>query len=228
MRKRQLIRRHRLHSRKIFRFWSKRTHPLCFVLSIALLFAAFTVRYLEQKLRPVVSDAAQLLVEHHVTVELERQIAQLMSEERSLVSVQRDDTGQILAFSMDTAALNRLRSELITQTLQILDDLDCIEVPIPLGSLLDSDLAWAIGPAIRVRSLVYGTVSAQFESELSSAGINQTLYRIWLDLELPIRLYLPGGPEESCVQTRLSVSETVIVGKIPEFISPYSQSPLNS
>jgi len=216
--------RRRLRSRAMPFRRKHAVHPLFVTISIGLLFALFTIRHLETKLRPILSDAARIQVEHLVTTELEQLIAQLTRKQERFVVVQRDGDGQIVSISVDTMSLNRMRSELVSQVLVILDDLDRVEVQIPLGSLIDSELAWAKGPFIQVHSMVYGTVTAQTKSDFSSAGINQTLYRIWLVLDLPVRLYLPGGPEDASIQTRFLLCETVIVGKIPEYLFPYSPS----
>ena len=88
-------------------------------------------------------------------------------------------------------------------------------IEIPLGSLLDSDLVWARGPVIRARAMSVGTISAEFYSDFSSAGVNQTLYRIWLEISVPLTVILPGGGVQVPLESRLCISETVIVGSVP-------------
>ena len=61
-----------------------------------------------------------------------------------------------------------------------------------------------------------GTVQAEFDSQLTSAGVNQTLHRIWLEVSVPMDLLLPGGEVETALHTRLCVAETVIVGQVPD------------
>ena len=72
------------------------------------------------------------------------------------------------------------------------------------------------GPALKTRSITVGTVRAEFESQLTSAGVNQTLHRIWIEVEAPITLLLPGGEVETSLHTQLCVAETVIVGRVPD------------
>ena len=61
-----------------------------------------------------------------------------------------------------------------------------------------------------------GTVSAEFDSQFSSAGLNQTIHRIWLRIEVPLRVVLPGGQIETMVSSDYCVAETVIVGQVPD------------
>lgn len=132
------------------------------------------------------------------------------------VTIQRDASGTITALTTDMAHMNLLRAELISAILQSLDQVDASTIEVPLGSLFDLELFWARGPALRARALTVGTVSAEFESELTSAGVNQTLHQIWMDISVPMEVLLPGGAVQVPVSTRLCVAETVIVGQVPD------------
>lgn len=132
------------------------------------------------------------------------------------VTIQRDASGAITAMTTDMAALNQLRAQLVAQILSALEGVDASEIRIPLGSLVDSELVWARGPELRVRALRVGTVSAEFRSDFSQAGVNQTLHRIELEVAVPVTLILPGGQTELTVETGLRVAETVIVGAVPD------------
>ena len=104
----------------------------------------------------------------------------------------------------------------MAQILSALEGVDASEIRIPLGSLVDSELVWARGPELRVRALRVGTVSAEFRSDFSQAGVNQTLHRIELEVAVPVTLILPGGQTELTIETGLRVAETVIVGAVPD------------
>ena len=83
---------------------------------------------------------------------------------------------------------------------------------------MDSELLWGRGPTIKVRSFTVGSVTAEFESEFSTAGVNQTLHKIWLSVCVPTTILLPGQQIEVAVETKLCVAETVIVGKVPSYV----------
>ena len=90
------------------------------------------------------------------------------------------------------------------------------QIQIPLGSLLDLDLLWGLGPTMNVHAMALGTVEGEFSSEFSSAGINQTIHKIELDLVIPLTLMLPGRVVETVCETQIPIAETVIVGQVPE------------
>ena len=106
--------------------------------------------------------------------------------------------------------------ELVERVLDALEGVGVLQLRIPLGSLLDLDVLWGLGPSLKVHAMAVGTADARFSSSFSEAGVNQTLHRIELELTVPMTLLLPGGPVETESVTRLCVAETVIVGRVPD------------
>lgn len=188
-----------------------------FLVAAALAFGV--IRGLEARLRPVLEEAARTQVMNQMTGVLEHAALEALSqqgvEDTALVSIERDADGAITALTTDMSKLNSLRTQIVTQVLQELERVDVSTIQIPLGSLLDSELIWARGPAIQARAMTVGTVSAEFESDFTAAGVNQTLHRIWLELSVPLTVMLPGGEVQAELNSRLCVAETVIVGSVP-------------
>ena len=188
--------------------------------AVGLLLAAGCVSLLELRLRPMVITLAQAQAQNLVTSVVEQAFSREMNAQpdayRQLVDIQRDETGAITALSADMPVLNQLRTTLTADVLQALESADVSQIQVPLGSLVDLDLLWGLGPTVKVYSMTVGTVEGEFESEFSSAGVNQTVHRIILTLKVPLTLMLPGGAAETVCETQLCVAETVIVGQVPE------------
>lgn len=197
-----------------------RIPPALITIAVALIVAASVIALLEAKLRPVVAEIASAQAQNTITAVVENAVtADLATRQVSyadFVTIQRDGEGGITALTTDMARMNQLRAELIAAILEALEGVDVSEVAVPLGSLFDLEPLWAKGPAIRARAMTVGTVRAEFDSQLTSAGVNQTLHRIWMEVDVPMTLLLPGGEVEVSVDTRLCVAETVIVGKVPD------------
>lgn len=177
------------------------------------------VRLTEHALRPVLSAAARYQVRSQVTAAVEQWAARDLQERgvdySDFVTITRNEAGEIVSLSADMARLNLLRAELSAHLLERLEDSQ-LELTVPVGSLLPFEPTWARGPELHLRALALGTASAEFESEFTSAGINQTRHRLWLELSVPVTVLLPGGGEELTVDSRLCVAETVIVGRVPQ------------
>ena len=194
--------------------------PALVTLAVALVVAGSIIALLENRLRPVVAEIAAARAQNTMTAVVEHAItAGLAAREVSyadFVTIQRDESGVITALTTDMASMNLLRSELTAAILEALEEADVSAIQVPLGSLFDLEPLWAKGPALKTRAITVGTVRAEFESQLTSAGVNQTLHRIWMEVEAPITLLLPGGEVETSLHTQLCVAETVIVGRVPD------------
>ncbi|MDE6280627.1 MAG: sporulation protein YunB, partial [Oscillospiraceae bacterium] len=69
---------------------------------------------------------------------------------------------------------------------------------------------------VRVRVDSVGEVIADYTNSFTSAGVNQTLHRVCLDITATIYLFLPGEVLPVTVSSSVCVAETVIVGETPD------------
>ncbi|MCI8912778.1 MAG: sporulation protein YunB [Lawsonibacter sp.] len=195
-------------------------HPALLTLAVALVVAGTIIGVLEAKLRPMVAKIATAQAQNTMTTVVEHAISSGLVERQvsynEFVTIQRDEGGAITALTTDMARINLLRGELTTAVLESLEGVDVSVIQIPLGSLFNLEPLWAKGPSIKARALTVGTVQAEFDSQLTSAGVNQTLHRIWMEVSAPMTILLPGGAVDTEIQTRLCVAETVIVGQVPD------------
>lgn len=182
----------------------------------------------EAKAQPIITALARSNTQNAVMAVLERSLSQDIESSAvrydQLVSIQRDREGQITALTSDMGAMNQLRSRLVAAAKNGLEQIEVTDLSIPVGSLLHSGLLWGYGPCIQVRSLSVGTISADFKSEFTSAGVNQTLHRICLELDVPVTILLPGKSILVPIHSTVCVAETVIVGRVPDTYL-YRQSP---
>ncbi len=194
--------------------------PAVLTLAVALLVAGSVIALLETKLRPVVAEVAAAQAKNTMTAVVENTVTANLADRQvsysDFVTIQRDGGGAITALTTDMANMNLLRAELTAAILEALEGVDVSDIQVPLGSLFDLEPLWAKGPALKARAMTVGTVRAEFDSQLTSAGVNQTLHRIWMEVEVPMKLLLPGGEVEVSLDTRLCVAETVIVGQVPD------------
>lgn len=195
-------------------------HPGLITLAAALLVAWGVIQVLEWRLRPAVAEIARTQVQNTMTSAIERAVTDDLAQRDvgydDFVTIERDSSGAITALSTQTAQMNLLRAELASTILEALEGVDVSAIHLPLGSLLDFEPLWAKGPDLQVRAMTVGTVRAEFDSEFSSAGVNQTIHRIWLEIVVPMTVLLPGEELDVTVQTRLPLAETVIVGQVPD------------
>lgn len=193
------------------------------VLALAVSAAALLlmIEGLELRLRPVALALTEAQLQNRVTAVVEETLLS-QPEAAALLTVQRGSDGRVLSGTADMAAANRLRSQVAAALLAEFQS-QTHTVTIPAGSLLGADALWARGPALHVQVLSAGTISTRLRSELHSAGINQTLYRLWLEVSVPLTVLLPGQRAETAAETQLCLAEAVIVGQVPDaYLAPWS------
>ena len=195
------------------------SEPWILTVLVGVGLALLIIALLESRLRPIVETAARAQAQNVIAQLIEQSVLEDLARREmgysDFVTIQRGEDGAITALTTNMAQMNLLRSQLAARLLEVLEETDVSQIQIPLGSLIDLDILWGRGPSLQVHAIRVGTVSAEFFSQFSQAGINQTRHSIFLEVRAPLTLILPGGQVETTVETRLCVAETVIVGQVP-------------
>lgn len=188
------------------------------VLGVGL--ALCCIRGFDAQIRPVVTDMAQARANNAVTRIIDDTVNGTLSAQAvaysDIVSLQKDDSGRITAMTTSTAKINALRTQILDAIVEQVNSLDTEELGVPLGNLTGLVTASGRGPLLPVRILSVAAPEAAFRNVFTSAGINQTLHQVVLDVSVPIKLLIPGGTVETTVTAEVGVAETVIVGQVPD------------
>ncbi|MVB12997.1 Sporulation protein YunB [Caprobacter fermentans] len=136
-----------------------------------------------------------------------------------LITVQRGSDGQVLAITTNMMKMNELKAKIIENIQDKLNNDTYSTVWVPLGTLIGGDFFHGKGPKIALKASLSGNVTAEFNSELTSAGINQTKHQIYLDINTSIYSFLPGFDATTDVKTNILVAETVVVGSVPQVVA---------
>ncbi len=199
-----------MHRRK------RRWRLLVFVL-LALVIWAFAA--LRSRLWPVVRSLAQTQVINTasdlINDAILEQISQGQIQYDRIVYFEKDLNGRITALKTNMAEVNRLK----TETLNIINDQilaeDTQALGVSLGSLILPEFFSGKGPLIPVRILAIRNSDANFASEFTEAGINQTLQQLRMDVILDVTILVLGQTETFTVSSQMVVAETIIVGDVP-------------
>lgn len=188
------------------------------LLALALIIgAAFLVRC---RYMPFLLEAARTRVVNtasdHITAAVNGQIASGLIHYENIICLEKNTNGEITALRMNMAEVNRLKTVTVDLLSQELMEMDTEELSIPIGSILMPEFFAGKGPGLPIRVVSLSTADAEFFSEFTSAGINQTLQRILLELRINLTVLTPVGTESVEVASTVVVAETVIVGSVPQ------------
>lgn len=208
------------HFRGLWLRHGKRREESRFLLPLALglLLAFLLIRWFDSSLRPQLITIAEAQLKNHLIQAANRSVTQSLAEESisysDMVTLQ---TAQgVSTLVTDTASLNRLRSVVLDDVIGQLETLDSHSLSVPLGALTGIDLLSAIGPKLPVKIVSVASADGLYRNDFIDAGINQTLHRIMLDISVDAGLLLPGGVVRLTVTAPICVSETIIIGQVPQ------------
>lgn len=173
-------------------------------------------------IRPVIEDVSQKLLNAHGTNIINKSVLDSIGDEdiyNSIMKISRDSTGKITSIEADTKNINTLKSNLSIDILNSIDQFGSRGFTVPLGNLTDIILLSGIGPKIPFRIVPYGSVTTDFRSEFTSAGINQTRHQVYIDVTADLHAISAVAQIRSSVTTSVMVGQTVIVGEVPKFFS---------
>lgn len=148
---------------------------------------------------------------------INREIAENEIDYDDLVSLVRNESGDITALRTNMQQMNLLKAHIMVQMEEEMYALDAGRIGIPLGNLTGFGLLNGRGPKIPVKVLAVSSSGAEFYSEFEDAGINQTVHRIMMRVTLDLVLLLPGGTVSDQVYTDVCVAETVLLGQVPQW-----------
>ena len=195
----------------------KRHWRLFFVLILILLIGAFVG--LRTRLWPVVRSLARTQVTNTASDLINDAILQQIMEGQiqydRIVYFEKDLNGRITALKTNMAEVNRLK----TETLNLINDEilaeDTEHLGVALGSLILPEFFSGRGPSIPVRIIAIRNSDANFQSEFTEAGINQTLQKLRMDVIVDVTILVLGQTETFTVSSQMVVAETIIVGDVP-------------
>ena len=196
----------------------KRKRRIFFCLTTVLLAAAGALWYVNVSLRPVLEGLASARVESAAARAMNEAILEVLGDGTAgeLLSARESNQGHISLLTADAGKLNLLAADGAAAAQRRIMDLGEQGVSVTLGTLSGVPLLSGLGPRLTFRFTPVGMVQSSFHSEFRSAGINQTLHRITLQLTGTIRVVLPGRAYTVTVTAQAPVSENVIVGDVPE------------
>ena len=186
---------------------------LCILVGVSFFF-------LRSKYHDVIITLAQTQVKN-VTSDLindaiDRQISNGTIQYDRMVYFEKDLEGKITALKTNMSEVNRLKTDLLNLINDEILAMDTDHLGIPLGSLILPEVFAGKGPQIPVQILTIRNSEANFFSDFSQAGINQTLQKLNMQVSIDVAVLVLGNVDDFTISSQVVVAETVIVGQVPE------------
>ena len=145
----------------------------------------------------------------------EELLSESQFDEKSFIVTGSKTDGTISSVTLNAKTTNLFKAKLSQKILDTIKNYDkeIIEMA-PLSSYGFSFVPFGIRVPVYVVPIEI--LSTDFKSVLTESGINQTLYKLCVDVKISVKLLLPVGSETFEVKTTVPLVQTVIVGDIPD------------
>ena len=138
---------------------------------------------------------------------------------QDIVKIERDGADNVKSVITDTAKLNAVSNSANRNVDRRINSIESFPVEFPVTSLFNDEFFSGLGPQLTFYVTLTGTSSTHYENIFESAGINQTLHRIVLIIEVNTYVIFGGEVKNYTVTNEFCIAENIIVGVTPDAVA---------
>ncbi len=197
-------------------YYRRRQKAAVLVLLLVLLASIVMIDFrIKKSLLELAQTQAEIRTVEIVTRAVYEQLGQA-TEYNDIVHIHKDDQGRIVMLQANTVILNRYMALANKAILAGLKQANADQIKIPLGQITGITLLAGRGPRLGVRVMPASQVFIEVDDRFEEAGINQTRHRIYMKVKTRIKIAVPLMGKEILVVSTIPMTETVIVGDVPQ------------
>ncbi len=132
-----------------------------------------------------------------------------------LFDIQKDNEGNIVLIQAKSIKINRIARDLALMTQKNLESVEENEIGVPVGTLSGVTMFIGMGPQVKIKIEPIGVANCDFVSEFVAAGINQTVHKIYIDIDVTIMVALPIADITVKTKSEILVCENLLIGRVP-------------
>jgi len=117
--------------------------------------------------------------------------------------------------SANVITVNEIISDVAIKIQEELNKEENSSFDIKLGSLTGSKIFSGSGPSIKIQIQTIGNLDTDLRSEFEQSGVNQTIHRMYLQVECNVIILTPFKTIEEQIVNQVLLAEVVIVGTTP-------------
>ena len=193
---------------------NKKMLTVIVIFLIAFLVASGIIRSIE----PVINKQCVYYAKSIATKVSNEQATAVMANYKyqDLCSIEKDESGNIKVIKSNIIPVNEITSDIAIKIQDEFDKTQNGDVFVRLGTLTGSKLLSGRGPKVKFKIVTNGNVETDLKSEFTSAGINQTLHQIFLDITCNVTIVTPYNSTTEQIKNQVLIAESVIIGDIPD------------
>ncbi len=189
---------------------------LLFLSSVALAMIVFFELTVRDRLELVIISEIETLAHTAINNAVNDYIKENEEISNNLIAISKDDSNNINSICENTYNTNLFKTEITDIAQQYIDDIMRADgIDVKLGNFTGLVILSDFGPYIHFDIESSPTVSCEIISIFESAGVNQTIHHIELEVFVDIYIGNPIRIESVSFSTKYEIAQTVIVGNVP-------------
>lgn len=206
------------HRRRRMRTGSGRRRLFAVLLAL-LVAAAALLLHCRAAVLTFAESQALWIAERQVNAAFSRVLTEQAELCRSLIHVTYGENQTVAAVVADTAAVNTIRTDVGSYIMEAMEGMATVSADVPLGTLCGPEALSGWGPVWRFPMSVTATVLSSSSSSLESTGINQSMYRVLVNLQVSLCVVTSAGRSTVSLDSSFPVAESVLLGKVPDTLT---------
>ena len=185
---------------------------------ITIMIISFSTAFIIIKsITPIIDKNSSYIAKSIATKISNEQATIVMSKYKyeDLCNITKDSSGNIAMISAKVTAMNEIISDLTIKIQEKFDGIEDSNFNIKLGTFTGLKILAGRGPNVNVKISTIGNLDTELKSEFISSGINQTIHKVYLQIECNVAILTPFETKEEKITNQVLLAEAVIVGTTP-------------
>ncbi len=137
----------------------------------------------------------------------------------SMVKVTYDNEQRLTSVMADASSVNTIKTAVASTLTEQFGKMSSLSADIPLGTLTGPDWLGGMGPIIRFPISVSASVLTTVSSSLEAVGMNQSAYKVLLNVHIVMGITVPDGRTSVVVDAAFPMTEAVLFGEVPDTLT---------
>lgn len=200
---------------KIF-YSSKKKVKKKLTLTLVIIITIFTVINTIKSIDPIFEEICKDSASKIATKILNEESTNVLKKYDYKDIVLLEATKENKVLKTNVQVINEIASDIALQVNKRLEDVSNEKIKIPIGAISGNKYLSGIGPEVTINIIPSGRVTTDVKTEFINKGINQTVYRIYLEVVCNEKILTSYNSINTQIINQVLLVETVIIGDVPE------------
>ncbi|WP_028505621.1 sporulation protein YunB [Ruminococcus sp. FC2018] len=133
-----------------------------------------------------------------------------------LIKETKDEKGNVVALSLDPVSTNKINNIVSQAVSRKIRENENKAFNVPIGTLSGIPFLNGRGFDLDLRLNQIGLVTTRIRSEFEACGINQTRYKVYIEINVELNAIMSVNNAKISVEHQYLIGEKVIVGDVPQ------------